>query len=249
MTPALETRNLCKHFGALTVAEQINFKLDAGARHALIGPNGAGKTTFVNMLMGGLAPSSGAILLGGVEVTRQSQRQRVKHGLGRTFQINSLFRSLTVVDNVSLAVAERHGVAWGMFRPAGRYRAVIDESMQLLETLGLGEDARVPLAALPYGKQRLVEIAIALGMRPKVLLLDEPAAGIPSLESHRILEVLDALPTEIAILIIEHDMDLVFRFARKITVLAQGAVLMEGSPAEVSSDARVRQVYLGERRE
>ncbi len=249
MTPALETRNLCKHFGALTVAEQINFKLDAGARHALIGPNGAGKTTFVNMLMGGLAPSSGAILLGGVEVTRQSQRQRVKHGLGRTFQINSLFRSLTVVDNVSLAVAERHGVAWGMFRPAGRYRSVVDESMQLLDTLGLLEDAKLSLAALPYGKQRLVEIAIALGMRPKVLLLDEPAAGIPSLESHRILEVLDALPKEIAILIIEHDMDLVFRFARKITVLAQGAVLMEGSPAEVSSDARVRQVYLGERRE
>lgn len=249
MTPALETRDLCKSFGALKVAEQINFALEAGARHALIGPNGAGKTTFVNMLMGGLAPTSGSILLGGVEVTRQSQRRRVKRGLGRTFQINTLFRSLTVVDNVALAVAERHGVAWGMFRPAGGYRAVLDESMQVLETLGLAADAKLPLAAMPYGKQRLVEIAIALGMRPKVLLLDEPAAGIPSLESHRILEVLDALPAEIAILIIEHDMELVFRFARRITVLAQGAVLMEGSPAEVSSDARVRQVYLGERRE
>ena len=249
MSPALETRDLCKSFGALKVAEQINFALEAGARHALIGPNGAGKTTFVNMLMGGLAPTSGSILLGGVEVTRQSQQQRVKRGLGRTFQINTLFRSLTVVDNVALAVAERHGVAWGMFHPAGGYRAVLDESMQVLETLGLAEDAKLPLAAMPYGKQRLVEIAIALGMRPKVLLLDEPAAGIPSLESHRILEVLDALPAEIAILIIEHDMELVFRFARRITVLAQGAVLMEGSPAEVSSDARVRQVYLGERRE
>jgi len=249
MSPALETRALCKSFGALTVAAQIDFTLETGARHALIGPNGAGKTTFVNMLMGGLAPTSGSIMLGGDEVTRQSQRQRVKRGLGRTFQINTLFRSLTVVDNVALAVAERHGVAWGMFRPAGGYRAVLDESMQVLEMLGLAADAKLPLAAMPYGKQRLVEIAIALGMRPKVLLLDEPAAGIPSLESHRILEVLDALPAEIAILIIEHDMELVFRFARRITVLAQGAVLMEGSPAEVSSDARVRQVYLGERRE
>ena len=249
MTPALETRDLCKHFGALTVAEQINFKLEKGARHALIGPNGAGKTTFVNMLMGGLAPSSGSILLGGVEVTRQSQRQRVKHGLGRTFQINTLFRSLTVVDNVSLGVAERHGVAWGMFRPAAKYRQVLEESMQVLEMLGLAEDAKAPLSALPYGKQRLVEIAIALGMRPKVLLLDEPAAGIPSLESHRILEVLDTLPADIAILIIEHDMDLVFRFASKITVLTQGAILMEGTPGEVSTDIRVRQVYLGERRD
>ena len=249
MSPALETRGLCKSFGALTVAAQIDFSLETGARHALIGPNGAGKTTFVNMLMGGLAPSSGSILLGGVEVTRQSQRQRVKHGLGRTFQINTLFRSLTVIDNVSLAVAERHGVAWGMFRPASGYRAVLEESMQVLETLGLAADAKLPLAAMPYGKQRLVEIAIALGMRPKVLLLDEPAAGIPSLESHQILEVLDALPAEIAILIIEHDMELVFRFARRITVLAQGAVLMEGPPAEVSSDPRVRQVYLGERRD
>ena len=249
MSPALETRDLCKRFGALTVAEQINFTLETGARHALIGPNGAGKTTFVNMLMGGLAPSSGSILLDGIEVTRKSQRQRVKYGLGRTFQINTLFRSLTVVDNVSLAIAERHGVAWGFYRPASHYKAVLEESMHVLESLGLAEDAKLPLAALPYGKQRLVEIAIALGMRPKVLLLDEPAAGIPSLETHRILEVLDALPAEIAILIIEHDMELVFRFARKITVLAQGTVLMEGTPREVAADKRVRQVYLGERHE
>jgi branched-chain amino acid transport system ATP-binding protein len=247
MSPVLETRGLCKNFGALAVAQRIDFRLEAGARHALIGPNGAGKTTFVNMLMGGLAPSSGSILLGGIEVTRQSQRERVKRGLGRTFQINTLFPNLTLVDNVSLAVAERHGVAWAMVRAASGYRAILEESMQVLNSLGLAADARQPLRAMPYGKQRLVEIAIALGMRPKVLLLDEPAAGIPSLETHRILEVLDALPSEIAILIIEHDMDLVFRFARRITVLAQGAVLMEGAPADVAADERVRQVYLGER--
>ena len=245
--PALETRALCKSFGALAVSQNIDFQLEPGARHALIGPNGAGKTTFVNMLMGGLAPSSGSIVLGGMDVTRRSQRQRVKLGMGRTFQINTLYRRLSVVDNVSMSVAERHGIAGAMFRPAKAYRNVVDESMTVLESLGLADDARNTVAALPYGKQRLVEIAIALGMRPKVLLLDEPAAGIPSLETHRILDVLDSLPAEIAILIIEHDMDLVFRFARRITVLAQGAVLMEGVPAEVSSDARVRQVYLGER--
>ncbi len=247
MTSVLETKGLCKNFGALTVADQINFRLDAGARHALIGPNGAGKTTFVNMLMGGLSPSSGSILLGGLDVTHHSQRERAKRGLGRTFQINTLFRNLTVVDNVALAIAERLGVSSGVFRPANRHRAVINESMAVLESLGLADDTRLHVSALPYGKQRLVEIAIALGMRPKVLLLDEPAAGIPSLESHQILEVLDSLPSEIAILIIEHDMDLVFRFARQITVLAQGAVLMEGSPNEIAADERVRQVYLGER--
>jgi ABC-type branched-subunit amino acid transport system ATPase component len=247
MTPVLQTRGLCKNFGALTVAERIDFDLTAGARHALIGPNGAGKTTFVNMLTGGLAPSSGTISLGGIDVTHHSQRERVKRGLGRTFQINTLFRNLTVLDNVGLAIAERLGMGSNMFRPANRERAVLDESVAVLESLGLAEDRRLPVSALPYGKQRLVEIAIALGMRPKVLLLDEPAAGIPSMESHGILEVLASLPSEIAILIIEHDMDLVFRFARKITVLAQGAVLMEGSPAEVAADERVRQVYLGER--
>jgi branched-chain amino acid transport system ATP-binding protein len=247
MSPVLETRALYKSFGALKVAQEINFTLQAGARHALIGPNGAGKTTLVNMLMGGLPPSSGSILLSGEDVTRQSQRQRVMRGLARTYQINSLFRTLLVLDNVALAVAERHGVGWGLFRAASRYRAVIEESMQVLESLGLADDAKQPLMSMPYGKQRLVEIAIALAMRPKVLLMDEPAAGIPSLESHRVLEVLGSLPAEIAILIIEHDMELVFRFARRITVLAQGAVLMEGDPGEVSRDARVRQVYLGER--
>ena len=245
---ALETKSLCKSFGALAVAQEIDFRLEAGARHALIGPNGAGKTTFVNMLTGALAPSSGSIYLGGEDVTRLAQAKRVKRGIGRTFQINSLFRSLPVLDNVALAVAERHGVGGRMFRPASKHREVIRESEAVLESLGLSGDAQHRISDLPYGKQRLVEIAIALGMRPRVLLLDEPAAGVPSAESHRILEVLAALPQDIAILIIEHDMDLVFRFARRITVLAAGAVLMEGTPQEVGADERVRQVYLGEKR-
>ena len=243
---ALETRGLCKSFGALTVADDIDFRLERGARHALIGPNGAGKTTFVNMLTGLLSPSSGRIVLGGEDITAAGQAKRVKLGLGRTFQINALFRRLAVLDNVALAVAERRGVARRMLRAASMHEDVRAESMELLATLGLAEDAGIRILDLPYGKQRLVEIAIALGLKPDVLLLDEPAAGVPSLESHRILQVLDNLPEHIAILIIEHDMDLVFRFAQRITVLVQGEVLVEGPPEEIARDRRVHQVYLGE---
>ncbi len=246
MAPVLETKKLCKSFGALTVAQNIDFRLAAGDRHALIGPNGAGKTTFVNMLMGVLAPTSGAILLGGEDVTRAPQSRRVRGGLGRTFQINTLFRNLPVLDNVALAVAERSGLALRMWRPASSYQVIKDEAMALLATLGLADEAAVRVADLPYGKQRLVEIAIALGLKPKVLLLDEPAAGVPSEESSRILKNLENLPAEIAILIIEHDMDIVFRFARRITVLVQGEVLVEGAPDEIARDKRVHDVYLGE---
>ena len=243
---ALETRKLCKSFGALTVADEVDFRLVPGARHALIGPNGAGKTTFVNMLTGVLAPSSGAILLGGEEITRLAQAKRVRRGLGRTFQINTLFRNLPVLDNVALGVAERRGIACRMWRAASRFSEIRNETEEILARLGLAGDAGRRVADLPYGKQRLVEIAIALGMKPRVLLLDEPAAGVPSHESARIVEVLQALPSEIAILIIEHDMDLVRRFAQRITVLTAGAVLTEGTPDEVMRDQRVRDVYLGE---
>jgi ABC-type branched-subunit amino acid transport system ATPase component len=244
----LETQQLCKRFGALIVAENIDFRLEAGERRALIGPNGAGKTTFVNMLSGSIAPSSGRILLGGEDITGLAQAERVKRGLGRTFQINTLFRDLTVLDNVALGIAERRGIAGRKLRQAGAHDEVRSESLELLAMLELAADAGRCLLDLPYGKQRLVEIAIALGLRPKVLLLDEPAAGVPSLESGRILQALDKLPAEIAILIIEHDMDVVFRFAQRITVLVQGAVLVEGTPSEIAGDRRVHQVYLGEQR-
>jgi branched-chain amino acid transport system ATP-binding protein len=246
MSAALETRRLCKSFGALTVADNIDFRLAPGDRHALIGPNGAGKTTFVNMLTGALAPTSGSIFLNNEEITRSNQSSRVRRGLGRTFQVTSLFRNLPVLDNVALGVAERRGIAIRMWRPASSHREVIEESKDLLAALGIADDAASRAADLPYGKQRLVEIAVALGLKPKVLLLDEPAAGVPSHEAERILSTLEKLPADIAILIIEHDMDLVFRFARRITVLVQGTVLVEGTPEEIARDKRVHQVYLGE---
>jgi len=244
---ALETRALCKSFGALTVANDIDFRLARGARHALIGPNGAGKTSFVNLVTGAIEPSSGHILLGGAEVTHLSQAQRVRRGLARTFQINQLFRGLTVLENVTLAVGERHGVAGTLFRPAGARRPIIEEAYALLEQLGIAEEALRPVREVAYGRQRLVEIAVALGLKPNVLFLDEPAAGVPSGESGTIIEVIERLPAELALLIIEHDMDLVFRLARRITVLVQGTVLIEGTPQEIAADPRVREVYLGER--
>jgi branched-chain amino acid transport system ATP-binding protein len=246
VTPALETAGLHKRFGALVVANDINLRLESGARHALIGPNGAGKTTFVNLITGRLAPSAGRILLNGADITALSQATRVRRGLGRTFQINTLFRGLSVLENVSLSISEREGVSGDMLRSIAAHRTTLEHAYALLQQLRIADDALTPVQALPYGKQRLVEIAIALGLRPTVLLLDEPAAGVPSTESAIIFDVIDQLPADIAVLIIEHDMELVFRFARRITVLVQGTVLIEGTPTEIAADARVREVYLGE---
>jgi ABC-type branched-subunit amino acid transport system ATPase component len=244
--PLLETRALCRNFGALTAVRDIDFRLDAGARHALIGPNGAGKTTLVNLLTGAVSATSGVIRMKGRDITRLDQAQRVKLGIARTFQINRLFRQLSVLENVYLAVAERVGAARSMFRPAGTRRDVIEESMDLLDTLKLAAHANRRIWELPYGRQRLVELAIALGLKPEILLLDEPAAGVPSAESHIILDAIDGLPRDVGVLIIDHDMDLVFRFAQHITVMVGGAVFATGSPPEIGADPNVRAVYLGQ---
>jgi ABC-type branched-subunit amino acid transport system ATPase component len=245
-TPILDIHGLTMSFGALRVARDINLMLERGARHALIGPNGAGKTTFVNLITGVLRPNAGEIILNGEDVTRLSQAARTRRGIARTFQINQLFRGLTVVENLYLAIAERTRVASRLWRPAGAERALIEEAMDHLEALRLADDALRLVRELPYGRQRLVEVAIALAQHPKLLLLDEPAAGVPSSESHLILDVIAALDPDIAVLIIEHDMDIVFRFAQRITVLVSGAVFTEGTPKEVIADERVRAVYLGQ---
>jgi branched-chain amino acid transport system ATP-binding protein len=246
MSALIETRNVSKSFGALRASRDINFRLDEGARHALIGPNGAGKTTFINLLTGVLAPSTGQVFFKGADITNVAQAERVKLGVARTFQINRLFRGLTVLENVYIAIAERVGAAPAMLIPAGSRRDVIEESMQLLERLKLADSAHLKISELPYGRQRLVELAIALGLKPQVLLLDEPAAGVPSAESHIILDAVDALPKSIGVLIIDHDMDLVFRFAKYITVLVRGAIFAQGTPKEIGSNEDVRAVYLGQ---
>ena len=243
---ALEVIGLHKNFGALEVAHNIDFTLKRGARHALIGPNGAGKTTFINLITGVLAPSSGQIILNGQDITGLGEAERSRCGLARTFQINQLFRGLTVLENVVLAIAERQGIASSMFRPLSSYSEVTDEAMDLLGNFELDEDALRRIDELPYGRQRLVEIVIALGQRPSVLLLDEPAAGIPSSESQHILDAASAMSSDITVLIIEHDMEIVFSVADYITVLVSGAVLTEGEPEVIAADERVRAVYLGE---
>jgi branched-chain amino acid transport system ATP-binding protein len=245
--PALETRGLEKAFGGVVVADRIDLRLEAGARHALIGPNGAGKTSFLNLVTGRLAPSAGQILLAGEDVTRVSQHGRVRRGLGRTFQITALFPALSVLENVVLAVQERRHLGWRMLRPAGAHRECLEEAHGLLVGLGLAGEAARPAGQVSYGQQRLVEIALALALRPRVLLLDEPAAGVPSGESGAILDALAGLPAGIAILIIEHDMDLVFRFAREITVLDQGRVVAAGPPEAIAADEHVRAIYFGHR--
>jgi ABC-type branched-subunit amino acid transport system ATPase component len=244
--PALETRGLSRRFGGLTASDDISLKLERGARHALIGPNGAGKTTLVNLLTGALSPSAGMVLLNGEDVTKLARHQRVRRGLARTFQINQLFANLTPAESLCLAIGERLGRGVRGFSSAGRDKTVVDEATALLERFGLIDVMDRKTRLLAYGKQRLLEIALALACRPRVLLLDEPAAGVPDDEREDILAALAALPEDVTILLIEHDMDLVFRFAKRISVLVAGRLLTEGEPAEVAADPQVRAVYLGE---
>jgi branched-chain amino acid transport system ATP-binding protein len=245
MSSALRTEGLSRRFGALEAVAGVSLTLPPGARHALIGPNGAGKTTLINLLTGVLAPSSGEVYLGEERITGLRQHARVKRGLARTFQINALFGGLTVLESVALAILERDGRAGQWRRPVARYGAEADEAMALLATLRLAEDAHRRTATLPYGRQRLVEIALALATRPRILLLDEPAAGIPAAESGAVLGAIAALPASVSVLFIEHDMGLVFRFAERITVLAAGRILAEGDAETIRRDERVRAVYLG----
>jgi branched-chain amino acid transport system ATP-binding protein len=242
----LQTHNLVKRFGGITATHKVSLTVARGARHALIGPNGAGKTTLINQLTGVLAPSEGQVLLAGEDITHLSQHQRVARGLVRTFQINQLFASLTPLQSLALAVASRRDAARRWWWPLGRDAAMADEAQQLAERFRLAEVADQPTRELPYGKRRLLEIALAVAMRPRVLLLDEPAAGVPAAERQDILDAVAALPDDVAVLLIEHDMDLVFSFATRMTVLVGGAVLTEGTPEAIAADPRVKAVYLGD---
>jgi branched-chain amino acid transport system ATP-binding protein len=244
-TPVLATRDLNKSFGSLVVASGIRIELPAGVRYALIGPNGAGKTTLINMMTGMLRPDSGRISLGADDITALPPEQRVRLGLVRTFQINSLFPHLTALESVTLAVCERRRVARIWWRRLTAYRDEIDEAYDILAALTLAPVCHRLTRELAYGQQRLLEIALALAAKPKVLLLDEPAAGVPREESKELFAAIAGLSSDITVLFIEHDMELVFRFASRVIVLVGGRVLVEGTPAEIAADERVRAVYLG----
>lgn len=246
--PALSTRGLAMSFGSLVVAKDIELSLPKGVRYALIGPNGAGKTTLINLMTGMLKPNAGQIFLGGEDITALEPQKRVRRGLARTFQINSLFPGLTALEAVTLAVCERRGSSGEFWSKLSSQSEAIDEAHEILLRLRLGDSCYQPTRELPYGRQRLLEIALALATRPKVLLLDEPAAGVPQEESGDIFEAVADLSQDITLLFIEHDMHVVFRFASHIIVLVGGMVFAQGSPAEIAADPRVREVYLGKRK-
>jgi ABC-type branched-subunit amino acid transport system ATPase component len=244
--PILQTIGLEKRFGGIVAAHNVSLEIEQGARHALIGPNGAGKTTVINLLTGVLRPTAGRIMLEGRDITALAPHERVRRGMARTFQINQLFLDLTPLETIGLAVSERLGSGGDWWRLVGSKPAVTDEIVEIAERFRLADVMHVRTAILPYGKQRLLEIALAFACRPRVLLLDEPAAGVPEAERHELLATIAALPAEVTVLLIEHDMDLVFSFADRISVLVNGALFVDGLPEEVARDPRVKAVYLGE---
>jgi branched-chain amino acid transport system ATP-binding protein len=246
MSTVLETRSLVKRFGGLAATNDVSLAVERGARHALIGPNGAGKTTLINLLSGVLEPTSGTIHLDGHDITTLAPHRRVRRGVVRTFQITQLFQTLTPLSSLALAVSVHQGTSAKPWRRLGRDAEVAVECETLLERFGLVDVIDQPVHALAYGKRRLLEIAMALACAPRVLLLDEPVAGVPEGERQEIFETISALPDDVSILLIEHDMDLVFNFARTVTVLVNGAVFAEGDVASVAQDPRVKAVYLGE---
>jgi branched-chain amino acid transport system ATP-binding protein len=245
MNAVFEVANLKKSFGGLAVTNDVSLSMAPGDRVALIGPNGAGKTTFVNLVTGNLQPDSGDVRLAGETVTKVGANGRVKRGLVRSFQVTRLFLEMTSAEHVALAILQRQGRTGRMFGNFLAMPDVMDEVSELLSTLGIAHLMHRKVNEIAYGQQRLLEIAIAMALRPKVLLLDEPAAGVPQSDTGRIEQALADLPADLAVLMIEHDMDLVFRFARRVVVLAAGTIIFDGSPADVTKDARVREAYLG----
>ncbi len=241
----LQAHGLVKRFGGITATDHVNLSLKLGARHALIGPNGAGKTTLINLLTGVLAPTEGRIELLGQDISRLPSHARVARGLVRTFQINQLFASMTPLQTLVMVVSQQRGLGARWWQRLGQDAAVVTRCEELLALFRLTEVMHQNTAALPYGKRRLLEMAIALACEPKVLLLDEPVAGVPAGEREELLQTVAALPSDVSVLLIEHDMDLVFEFADRITVLVNGAVLTEGTPEVIANDPQVKSVYLG----
>jgi len=245
-TPLLRVETLVKNFGALRATDHVSFDLLPGEIHALIGPNGAGKTSFVAQVSGHLTPDAGRIVFDGTDLTHTSVYQRVASGLARSFQITRLFKSFTVRDNIALSVQARSGSSLSFWRPVTSETALAREAESILERLALRERADALASELSHGEQRVLEIGLALATRPRVLLLDEPMAGVGPDESKRLVALISSLRAECAILLVEHDMDAVFQLADRITVLVNGAVIASGPPEAIRNDPQVVAAYLGD---
>ena len=245
-TALLQVEALVKHFGALCATDHVNLDVQPQEVHALIGPNGAGKTSLVAQLSGLMQSDSGRILFQGQDITQLPSHARVNLGLVRSFQITRLFKSFTVIDNVALAVQARMGHSFSFWRAVRSETALIDEARHILQELGLEDRAQALSSELSHGEQRILELGLAVATRPKLLLLDEPMAGAGPVESERILQLIQQLRKQAAILLIEHDMDAVFRLADRISVLVSGAVIATGTPEAIRHDPQVIAAYLGE---
>jgi branched-chain amino acid transport system ATP-binding protein len=242
----LEVRGLTKMYGGLIATNRVDLDVVEGETHAVIGPNGAGKTTLIGQLAGELSPDAGRIRFAGEDLTRLPAPARSRRGLARSFQITSIFREFTALDNVALAVQAHAGHSFRFWRPARAERALRKPALDILQSVGLGARADVPAATLAHGEQRQLEIAMALATRPRLLLLDEPVAGMGADESARMIRFLSTLKGRLTILLVEHDMDAVFALADRLSVMVYGRLIATGSPEEIRSHREVREAYLGE---
>jgi branched-chain amino acid transport system ATP-binding protein len=244
-TTALELDGLTKHYGSLRAVEDVSLSVQPGTRHAVIGPNGAGKSTLFALIAGTLPATAGRVVLHGQDVTGMAEHARATQGLVRTFQHSSLFLKSTALENVALAVQRQQGTQWSMLRPLRRRAAILDRSHELLTSIGLQDRSGALAGSLSHGERRQLEVAVALGTEPSVLLLDEPAAGMSAAETARFKQMVLDLPREITVMLVEHDLDLVFGLAQAVTVMHLGQHLMTGSPAEVRASDEVQRAYLG----
>jgi len=242
----LETRRISKSFGALVATDGVDFQVREGETHAVIGPNGAGKTTFIKQVSGELRPDAGSIRFAGEDITQLPAPKRSRRGLARSFQITSIYPEFSTLDNVALAVQAHAGHSFRFWKPAREDRSIVEPALQILQTIGLEKRKDIRAAELSHGEQRQLEIAMALATEPRLLLLDEPVAGMGADESTRMVEFLATLKGTKTIVLVEHDMDAVFSLADRISVLVYGRIIATGTPAEIRANAEVRAAYLGE---
>lgn len=241
----LKVDKLQKNFGGLAALAGVSLEVKSGERRAIIGPNGAGKSTLFNLIAGELPPTAGKVYLDGQDITKMTVYQRANLGLGHTFQRNNLFLGLTTFENVRLAVQHRQGTTKSLFKPAGQFKEVTEETYEILRRVDLTNQAKERVSTLAYGQQRALEVALALATQPTVMLLDEPTAGMSPAETAEMTRLIESLPRSLTMLIVEHDMDVVFSLADDITVLHYGQIISQGTPAEVRADPTVQEIYLG----